>query len=148
MSVSKILPPPKDILPHREPFLFLDRCLECADLSAVGERTFRADEQFFAGHFPGHPIVPGVILIEGLAQTLAYLALTRVPDSNVLLTGVEKCRIRRPVRPGETVQYRIDVEKHRSKVVVAMGTVHVGEALALSARLMGFIVPREEHQPS
>ena len=146
MSDQPSLPSPVEILPHRPPFLFLDRCIECADLSAVGERTFHADEYFFKGHLPDYPIVPGAILIEGLAQTLAYLALTRVPDSNVLLTGVEKCRIRRPVHPDEKVTYRIDVDRHRSKAVVATGTVHVGEELALSAKLMGFIVPRE--QPS
>ena len=146
MPAPQTLPSPMDVLPHRPPFLFLDRCIECADLSAVGERTFGADEYFFEGHFPDFPIVPGVILIEGLAQTLAYLALTKVPDSNVLLTGVEKCRIRRPVHPGEKVTYRIDVDRHRSKVVVATGTVHVGDELALSAKLMGFILPREETQ--
>jgi 3-hydroxyacyl-[acyl-carrier-protein] dehydratase len=123
--------------------LFLERCIECEDLFAVGEHTFGEDETFFTGHFPGRPIVPGVILIEGLAQTLAYLALTRVTNSNVLLTGVDHCRIRRAVLPGETVTYRIDVEKHRTKVVVAQGTVHVDGQLALSARLMGFIVPHE-----
>ena len=143
MNDSNRHPLPTDVLPHRPPFLFLDRCLECEDLFAVGERTFREDESFFAGHFPGQPIVPGVILIEGLAQTLAYLALTRVEDKNVLLTGVDRCRIRRAVLPGETVTYRIDVEKHRTRVVVAKGTVHVDGQLALSARLMGFIVPRE-----
>jgi 3-hydroxyacyl-[acyl-carrier-protein] dehydratase len=135
------LPAPIDVLPHRAPFLFLDRCLSCDETQAVAERLFSADEPFFAGHFPGMPVVPGVILIEALAQTLGYAALRQRPGETVMLTGVEKCRIRRPVRPGETVRFTVTVAKRRLSLVVADGTAHVGDELALSARILGYVGP-------
>ena len=133
-----VLPPPDAVLPHRPPFLFLDRCLVCTPTLAIAERLFSADEPFFAGHFPGEPIVPGVILIEAMAQTLAYLALRTRPGT-VLLTGVDKCRVRRPVRPGETVTFRIEVERVRLQVVQASARASVGDELAASARLKGWL---------
>lgn len=136
-----MLPAPIDVLPHRPPFLFLDRCLRCDDTEVIAERRFGPDEPFFAGHFPGMPVVPGVILIEALAQTLGYAALRARPGETVMLTGVEKCRIRRPVRPGETVRFTVTVVKRRLSLVVADGTAHVGDDLALSARILGYVGP-------
>ncbi len=133
------LPPPTEVLPHRDPFLFLDRVLECGEDHAVGERTFRPDDSFFAGHFPGSPVVPGVVLIEGLAQTLAYLALRARPGQNVLLTGVEDCKIRRPVLPGDTVRYEVKVERVLMKVVTARAIATVDGKKAVSVRLKGYI---------
>lgn len=135
------LPAPIEVLPHRPPFLFLDRCLSCDATQVVAERCFGPDEPFFAGHFPGMPVVPGVILIEALAQTLGYAALRERPGDTVMLTGVEKCRIRRPVRPGETVRFTITVARRRLSLVVADGTAHVGDQLALSARILGYVGP-------
>lgn len=132
---------PTEVLPHRPPFLFLDRIVAHDDTRVIGERTFPASEPFFAGHFPGNPIVPGVILVEGLAQTLAWLALTKTGGGTVLLTGVDGCKIRRPVRPGETVTYQVEVQKSRRNMVVAAGEVRVGEAKVLAATLKGFIQP-------
>lgn len=143
VTPGSALPPPIDVLPHRPPFLFLDRMLSCADGAAVGERTFGADAPFFAGHFPGNPVVPGVILIEGLAQTLAYLALRQTVGGTVLLTGVDGCKIRRPVRPDETVTYRVQVKRARRNMVIAEGVVEVDGAHVLSATLKGFIQPAE-----
>lgn len=137
------LPAPEDVLPHRPPFLFLDRVVAHDETRVVGERTFPADEPFFGGHFPGNPIVPGVILIEGLAQTLAWLALTRTAGGTVLLTGVDGCKIRRPVRPGETVTYRVAVTRSRRNMVIAEGFVHVGDERVLAATLKGFVQPPE-----
>lgn len=142
-SPDGALPPPIDVLPHRPPFLFLDRMVSCAEKQAVGERTFPASEPFFAGHFPGNPVVPGVILVEGLAQTLAYLALRQTAGGTVLLTGVDGCKIRRPVRPGETVTYQVAVTRARRNMVIAEGKVEVDGAHVLSATLKGFIQPAE-----
>jgi len=135
------LPSPATVLPHRAPFLFLDRVL-VADESAglcEAERRFTPEEPFFAGHFPGSPVVPGVILVEAMAQTLAYLALRQNPGKAVLLTGVERCKIRRPVRPGQTVRFRIEVIKHRLGLVVADGVAQVDGSTVASARLKGWI---------
>jgi len=133
------LPPPTDVLPHRDPFLFVDRCLECTDDRAVAEYHFSGEEYFFAGHFPGNPVVPGVLLIEGLAQTLAYLALHQGEGEMVLLTGVDANKIRRPVRPGETVRYTVQITRRRLRLVVAEGTVEVGDELVVRARLKGYV---------
>ena len=137
------LPAPEAVLPHRPPFLFVDRIVARDESRVIGERTFPASEPFFAGHFPGNPIVPGVILVEGLAQTLAWLALTKTVGGTVLLTGVDGCKIRRPVRPGETVTYRVAVARSRRNMVVAEGEVTVGDERVLTATLKGFIVPPE-----
>lgn len=119
MNAAAELPGPMAVLPHRPPFLYLDRVLVCEGMHCVAERTFHADEPFFAGHFPGYPVVPGVILIEALAQALGYLALRHKPGHLVLLTGVEGCRLRNPVRPGETVRLDVTIEKHKLNLVVA-----------------------------
>ena len=137
--MTEPLPRPEAVLPHRPPFLYVDRVLECAAGRAVAERAFPPDEPFFAGHFPGHPVVPGVILIEGLAQTLAYLALREHPGRRVLLTGIDACRIRRPVRPGETVTYTVEVDRVRMNLVAAKGSVTVGGERVATAQLRGFL---------
>ena len=130
---------PRDVLPHREPFLMLDRCLAMDSESVSCERLFRPEEEVFAGHFPGDPIVPGVLLIEGLAQTLAYFALRTRPGHNVLLTGVDKAKFRRPVRPGETVRFDVTIDRLLMNVVHATGKATVGGDLCLSAVIKGYI---------
>ena len=134
------LPPVTDVIPHREPFIFLSSVSACDAKAATGHHTFDT-EGFFAGHFPNMPIVPGVILIEGLAQTLAYLALRQVPDGNVMLTGVDGCKLRASVRPGDTVTYQVDVSRSKLRMVIAKGTVTVGDTHILSATLKGYITP-------
>jgi len=141
-------PAPMDVIPHRPPFLFVDRCLTCSDDRIVAEYHFTGEEAFFAGHFPGTPVVPGVILIEGLAQSLAYLALRECDEDMVVLTGVEADKIRRPVRPGETVQYSVQVIRKRLKIVVAEGLVEVDGQRVLRAKLKGFVGPPSAPQPA
>lgn len=134
------LPPVTDVIPHRSPFLFLSSVSACDQEAATGHHTFES-EGFFAGHFPKMPIVPGVILIEGLAQTLAYLALRQVPDGNVMLTGVDGCKLRASVHPGDTVTYQVSVTRSKLRMVIAKGTVTVGDTHILSATLKGYITP-------
>jgi 3-hydroxyacyl-[acyl-carrier-protein] dehydratase len=141
------LPAPTDVLPHRPPFLFVDRCVQCSEDQVVAEYDFRGDEAFFAGHFPGNPVVPGVLLIEGLAQSLAYLALRNSDDDMVVLTGVEADKIRRPVRPGETVRYTVRIIRKRMKLVMAEGLVEVGDERVLRAKLKGFMGPPRDRPP-
>ena len=112
----------KSLLPHREPFLFVDRLVSRDDTSVVGEYTFTEERnEFFRGHFPGNPIVPGVVLVESMAQVAgcAIVARKLLPEGQAafLLAGVDKVRFRRPVRPGETL---VTVVKN-TKVLSKMG---------------------------
>ena len=142
------LPAVKKVIPHRSPFLFLTHVSECSEQTATGHHTF-ADEAFFEGHFPTMPIVPGVILIEGLAQTLAYLALRQVPDGNVMLTGVDKCKVRASVHPGDEVTYQVTVERAKLRMVIARGSVTVEGKMVLTAVLKGYITkPNAEIEPA
>ena len=136
-------PPPQDVLPHRPPFIFVDEVSHCSDTAITAHYTFIKND-FFQGHFPGKPIVPGVILLEGLAQTLAYLALTKAGPGTVFLTGVDACRIRRMVEPGERVEYRIVIKRTRLKMVVADGQIHCDGKLVLKTELKGIIEPKND----
>src|SRR5690242_10101888 len=94
------LPDVRTVLPHREPFLFVDHVLEIGERRIVAVRTFPPEEPFFAGHFPERPVVPGVILVEGLAQTMAYLVLVQRAAPQVFLAGIERARFHAAVEPG------------------------------------------------
>ena len=131
------LPKPTAVIPHRKPFLYVDEITYCDQTSVVGRYRF-GDEPFFEGHFPGNPVVPGVILVEGLAQTLAYLAIREVGGDTVLLTGIDGCKIRRPVLPGDEVTYRVEVLKHKLKMVVAKGVVEVAGETSVTVTLKGY----------
>lgn len=98
-----------DILPHREPFLYLDSLISYSKEVSVGQVTFNTERDFFRGHFPGHPIVPGVILLEAMCQSAAAGVLAWRRDQNdkaareiLLFAGADNVRFRRPVHPGET----------------------------------------------
>ena len=107
-----------ELIPHREPFLFLDELINIIKLkTATGIKTFKDNEEFFKGHFPEHPIVPGVILIEMMAQTaaslIAYSIQEETTDKIVYLMNVEKTKFRKPVFPNQKVH--ADVKALRSK---------------------------------
>ena len=126
------------VIPHRPPFLFVSEISVCTKERAIGHHEF-GSEDFLRGHFPEHPLVPGVILIEGLAQTLAYLALSQVSEQMVMLTGVDSCTIRNGVRPGDRVTYDVQIERTKLRMVIAKCAVTVAEKPILTARLKGYI---------
>ena len=132
-----ILPPPNQLLPHAPPFLFIDEVVSLGEMSIHARRTFRPDEDFFRGHFPGNPIVPGVLLIEGMAQAFAYLMMHGRDLRGVYLTGIDRARFRRPVAPGDTVDFLIDVEGLRMGLVTGKAQARVGDQRVADARLMG-----------
>lgn len=133
------LPPPEAVLPHRRPILVLDRVLECGPDRIVAERRFAPGDPCFEGHFPGRPVVPGVILVEGLAQTLAYGVLQAGGGRQVLLAGIDACRFRRPVGPGDTAVFEVCPERTRLKVTTARGVVRVGGEEVARATLLGYL---------
>jgi 3-hydroxyacyl-[acyl-carrier-protein] dehydratase len=136
---------PLGLLPHRPPFLFIDEVVHC-DLqgSIRAVRTFRPEEDFFRGHFPGNPIVPGVLLLEGMAQTMAYLAMRWDGSPNVYLVGIDRARFRKPVRPGQRVEFSVVVEGKRLGVFSANAEARVDGAKIAEARLRGIAGPEAE----
>lgn len=126
------------ILPHREPFLFVDHVIELSDRKVVATRLFKPDEPFFKGHFPGNPIVPGVILLEGLAQTMAYYALTRQIASQIFLIGIEHARFRKSVEPGQEVVFTVEPGEKRFGMLTGEGKVSRGAERIAEAMLIGY----------
>jgi 3-hydroxyacyl-[acyl-carrier-protein] dehydratase len=130
----------KAFLPHREPFLFVDT-IETADSEQViGHKRFTGEESFFAGHFPGFPVVPGVILIETMAQCGG--AGVKMVTGNVglfFLATIEKAKFRRQVRPGDDVRMVIRNLRVSPKVLRQSGKAYVGEELAAEAEWLCLI---------
>jgi len=112
----------KEIIPHRYPFLLVDRILEVEDgKKAVGIKNVTANEEFFNGHFPEYPVMPGVLIVEALAQVGA-VAMLKVEDNRgrlAFFTGIDKCRFKRQVKPGD--QLRLEVEMIRFKGPIGKG---------------------------
>jgi len=125
------------ILPHRYPFLLIDRVTEMVRKQRiVAIKNVTVNEPFFAGHFPGHPIMPGVLMVEAIAQAGGALLLTEVPergDKLMVFTGIERARFRRPVVPGDQLRIEVDVLAWRTSAVRMEGRVFVGDKLACEA---------------
>ena len=142
MDISQIMA----LLPHRYPFLLIDRVLEIERkkrIVAIKNITF--NEPFFQGHFPDFPIMPGVLMIEAVAQTGGCLLLTEFPDRAerlMLFTGIENARFRRPVVPGDQVRFEVTVVQWRSRAVKMLGIATVDGKIACEATIMCQLVPR------
>jgi 3-hydroxyacyl-[acyl-carrier-protein] dehydratase len=132
------LPPVTSVIPHREPFLLVDSVTELREGYVAAVRTFHPEEPFFAGHFPGHPVVPGVLLVEGLAQTMAYYALFQRLAAPVFLVGIDRARFRSVVGPGTQVTYEVEMGEQRFGILTGRGRVRVGNHKVAEATLKGF----------
>lgn len=128
----------KKLLPHREPFLFIDEVLEKSTTRTVAKRVIREDEFFFAGHFPGEPILPGVLIIEAIAQTGGVMLMHRYRGSLPLFMGIDKARFRRIVRPGDTLLLDVEIIHDRGRIVKLHGVATVeGETVCEATILAG-----------
>jgi 3-hydroxyacyl-[acyl-carrier-protein] dehydratase len=125
------------LLPHRYPFLMVDRIIEVdADDSAIGIKLVSANEPHFVGHFPGHPIMPGVLLIEGIAQTAGAICVAsraRAKPSLVYFMTIDEAKFRKPVVPGDTVEYHVKKLRNRGNIWRFSGEARVGGAVAAEA---------------
>lgn len=135
-----------DIMPHRYPFLLVDRILELEPSKrVVGIKNVTINEPFFQGHFPGHPIMPAVLIIEAMAQTGGVLLLNSVEDCAgklVYFSGIDQARFRQPVIPGDQLRFELEMVKLRGSVCKMRGVAYVGEMKVAEADLMSSIVDR------
>ena len=138
-----MFPTPEKILPHRAPLLLLDEVTQVSDTQVVASRTFREDEEFFKGHFPGEPIVPGVYLVEAMAQAMAYGELYKHGPHRMLLTGVNKAKFRIPVLPGEKVTFTLELLRPKMNMYRAKGVASVDGKKVAEADLSGIFQSTE-----
>lgn len=159
MDIDRI----RQLLPHRYPFLLVDRILEVqGGTKIVGIKNVTINEPFFQGHFPGHPIMPGVLIVEALAQVGGCLALGARPDGAgagtparagagapdppepkvVYLVGLDRVRFRRPVRPGDQLRLEVELVQVRGPTCRLKGVALVDGAVAAEAELLAQVVDR------
>jgi len=135
MDIEKI----KKILPHRSPFLFVDEVIEINDKKIIAKREIRADEVFFRGHFPKEPIMPGVLIVEALAQAGAIMLLRKYTSATPLFMGIDRARFRRIVRPGDILLMEVELMHERGNVVKIYGTAKVDTDVVCEATIMATI---------
>jgi 3-hydroxyacyl-[acyl-carrier-protein] dehydratase len=137
-----------DFLPHRYPFLLIDRIVEFERTQrVVAIKNVTMNESFFQGHFPGAPIMPGVLVIEAMAQAGAVLMLSEIEDRHsklAVFTGIEGAKFRRSITPGDQLRIEVDVVSFRTRAGKMAGKAYVDGKLACEATLTCMIVPRPQ----
>ncbi len=129
----------QDILPHRYPFLLVDRILELEETRIVGLKNVTATEPHFQGHFPDFPVMPGVLIVECMAQTAGVLVLSQIPDRKnkvVLLTTIEAAKFRKPVIPGDQLRVEMTVISRRASVAKMRGVARVNNVVVAECTVM------------
>jgi beta-hydroxyacyl-ACP dehydratase FabZ len=130
-----------NFLPHRYPFILVDRVLDLVPGEKITAlKNVTINEPFFQGHFPSYPIMPGVLIVEAMAQAAGILALESMPAEKrgdpVFFMGLDKVKFRKPVVPGDQLVFKVQILKFRSKVVKASGKAFVDENVVAEAELM------------
>jgi len=147
MDVNEI----QEIIPHRYPFLLLDRITDLTlKESIIGYKNVTIGDNIFQGHFPGHPIYPGVMILEGMAQAGAILAFKSIGDMTkeeaaqkvVYFMSIDKAKFRKPVTPGDKLEYRVSVIKNKGQIWMLDGKAYVDDVLVAQAELKAMIVDK------
>ncbi len=132
-------------IPHRYPFLLVDRAEDYRPHeSIIGIKCVTANEPFFQGHFPGNPVMPGVLIVEAMAQSGAVLMSKSlnadVEGKTIMFMSVDEARFRQPVRPGDVLRMHVEVIKHRGDIFKFKGRAMVGEKLVAQAEFAAMVV--------
>jgi beta-hydroxyacyl-ACP dehydratase FabZ len=136
----------REILPHRYPFLLVDRIEELESDRVVGIKNVTVNEPFFAGHFPDYPVMPGVLIIEAMAQVAGVLVLSGIPDRKsklVLLAGVDGAKFRKPVRPGDQLRMEMKILRARASMAKVSGTASVDGVVVAEAEMLCVLAERQ-----
>jgi 3-hydroxyacyl-[acyl-carrier-protein] dehydratase len=129
----------QEILPHRYPFLLVDRIEELEPERIVGIKNVTITEPFFPGHFPDFPVMPGVLIVEAMAQVAGVLVLSQIPDRKnllVLLATIEEAKFRKPVRPGDQLRIEMKMGKRKASVAKMSGTASVDGVVVAEATML------------
>ena len=133
------------ILPHRYPLLLVDRVLEMDGNRILALKNVTFNEPHFQGHFPGVPVMPGVLVVEAMAQAGAVMMLCEMPDRDeklILFTGIDNCRFRRQVVPGDQLLLEVTLLKRRARFAVLQGVARVGDEIVAEAQLSSAMIDR------
>lgn len=129
----------KSILPHRPPFLFVDEVIEISEKRIIAKKNVRGDEYFFKGHFPDEPIMPGVLMIEAIAQAGGVMLLRKYKKAIPLFMAIENAKFRKIVKPGDTLILEVELIQERGRVVKIGGRARVNDDLACEATILAGI---------
>ncbi len=134
-----------EILPHKYPFLMVDRVIEIEEgKRAVGIKNVTVNEPFFQGHFPGYPIMPGVLIVEAMAQVSGILAYkSGVAGKSTYFLSIEKAKFRKPVVPGDQIRLEVNVLRGRETIWRFAGNAYVGDRLVAEAEFTAMVTDRE-----
>jgi len=143
----------QEILPHRYPFLLVDRILEIElGKRVIGVKNVTINEPFFAGHFPGHPIMPGVLILEGMAQVGGFLLMRSLnlqgAKKVLYFTGIDRARFRRPVVPGDQIRFEVSMVQLRRQMCRMKGVALVDGKIAAEAEMNAVAVDRDAEGPA
>jgi 3-hydroxyacyl-[acyl-carrier-protein] dehydratase len=135
----------REILPHRYPMLLVDRIEELEADRIVGIKNITVNEPFFNGHFPDYPVMPGVLILEAMAQVAGVLVLSQIPDRKqklVLLAGVDGAKFRKPVRPGDQLRIEMKLSKRKTTMAKMSGTASVDGVIVAEAEMLCVLADR------
>ena len=136
----------KSYLPHRYPFLLVDKVVDIDGNKITGIKNVTVNEPFFEGHFPDYPVMPGVLIIEAMAQTMGVLALRREENRGKLafFASINNAKFRKPVLPGDTIVMEVEAMKWKAKIVQAHGVAKVGDEVVAEADLLFSLLDNEK----